>query len=604
MMYCTKVTVLIAVMALVLPAAQSAGVPYQSCEAPRYVRTSTVGADDSEAAYMVRTDSAGRIITAGQFGDYFRPPGYTTVDFDPTEGMDEHVLFGGIDAFVMVTNADGSYAWANTFGGEDDEYLDDIALNADGHVFIVGAFASGVNGKTAVVDFDPGPGADIRVCPGNSVCCYVTEYGRDGRYIKTVVNGAEGADITAKNLEFDVFGNRFVSGFFRNGRFDFDPGDGRDFHRTGNKTKRYITKLTAGGEYAWTLILEVQVAALKLDGHGNLYLTGKFGSSRKYDFDPGPGKDRRGGDDVGDKAFVTRINADLSYGWTRMVARADTSDLRVEDLEVDGDGVYLAGSFSDYVEFDPDGSPDPRTDAGTAAWLVKFTTDGDYQWVHAIPSDGGNSGAEGVSADGRGNVYFTGHFAGNTNFDPDGDGDWQFGRGNGSTFVSKLGVDRTYLWTRLINGSGSTQPWAGVEAASDGRLLIAGYFNSSGVDFDPTEGEDIRRSNGAGDVFVTTWLCSDCDALLSHGLWAKPRGAIVSRVTTNLSAGRVKVQLTSDDGGITLSETARLRPDGRARIRFDELPPGRYDVQLQWIEDENASRLCDGPLMKRSAGVP
>lgn len=603
MMYCTKVTVLIAVMALVLPAAQSTGMPYQSCETPRYIRTRAVGAEDREYADLVRADTAGRIITAGQFGDYFRPPGYTTVDFDPTEGMDEHVLFGGIDAFVMVTNADGSYAWANTFGGEDDEYLDDIALNADGHVFIVGAFASGVNGKTAVVDFDPGPGVDIRVCPGNSVCCYVTEYGRDGRYTKTVVNGAEGAVITAKNLEFDVFGNRFVSGFFQNGRFDFDPGDGRDFHRTGNKTKRYITKLTAGGEYAWTLILEVQVAALKLDGHGNLYLTGKFGSSRKYDFDPGPGKDRRGGDDVGDKAFVTRINDDLSYGWTRMIARADTSDLRVEDLEVDGDGVYVAGSFSDDVEFDPDGSPDPRFD-DHAAWLVKLDTRGRYQWTHVLAGDDGSSSGKGVSADGRGGVYFAGTFGDYINFDPDGEGDVLYGPGSTATFVSKLGSDKTYHWTGVAGGQGWTDLWGGVEATADGRILFAGHFTSRGTDFDPTEGEDIRRDNGAGDAFVSTWLCSDCDAILSHGLWAKPRGAIVSRVTTNLPAGRVKVQLTSEDGGVTLSETARLRPDGRARTRFDDLPPGRYDVQIQWIKDENATRLCDGPLMERSAGVP
>ncbi|GIK17597.1 MAG: hypothetical protein BroJett003_25610 [Planctomycetota bacterium] len=585
---------------LLLVAKQAAGIPRQSCDAPRYVRTSTVGAEDREYAEIVRTDGMGRIITGGLVGRYAFPPGYV-MDFDPTEGVDEKVGFGGEDVFIMVTNADGSYAWTHTFGGDGDEDVRGVAIDAEGRMYVAGTFGREIGDAPNAVDFDPGPDEDIRVCAEDSVFGYLTQYGRNGEYLGTYTNGVEGGKFIIGDVAFDPFGNLFMKGRF-DGEFDFDPGDGVDLRRGGNKAW-FVTKWLSDGSYAWTIELKVSTIAVRFDPQGNLYLAGNFNSAWKYDFDPGPGKDRRGGDDVGDKAFVTRINADLSYGWTRMVARGDTGDVRVVDFEVDADGVYVAGSFSDYIEFDPDGSPDPRIDEGYAAWLVKINTQGDYQWVHAIPSDGGNSSAQGVSADGRGGVYFTGNFAGNTNFDPDGSGDWQFGRGNSSIFVSKLGVDRTYLWTRLMNGSGSTQPWAGVEAASDGRLLIAGYFNSSGVDFDPTEGEDIRHDNGAGDAFVSTWLCSDCDALLSHGLWAKPRGAIVSRVTTNLPAGRVKVQLTSDDGGITLSETARLRPDGRARTRFDGLSPGRYDVQIQWIEDENGARLCDGPLMERSAGA-
>lgn len=579
--------------------------PFQSCEAPRYIRTSTVGAEDYETALVVRADSAGRIITAGEFGRSFLPPGYTTVDFDSTDGVDEHTLLGGIDTFVMVTNADGSYAWTNTFGGEGDEYVDDVAVDQSGQIWVVGGFGLMFSDKTVFVDFDPGPGEDIHSCEPDSFCSFVTRYAPDGRYRGTWSNGAPGGTITAKNLAFDPSGNLFYCGFSSDGRFDMNPRGGEDFHDP-DGLRGYVTKLSANGRYAWTIILEMTLKGMKLDVHGNLYLAGRFNSYRRYDFDPGPGEDSRGGpgEDRGDMIFITRINVDLSYGWTRMVAAAhDIGDVEVTGLAVDGDDAYLAGYFLDYAEFDPDGSPDPHSDEGSAAWLAKVGTDGAYQWVHAIPSDDGNSHAEDVSADGNGGIYFTGGFAGNTNFDPDGAGDWQFGPGNGSTFVTRLGADRTYHWTGVAGGPGDTGP-SGIEATSDGRILIAGNFYSPrGVDFDPTEGEDIRRPYGDYDIFVSNWLCGDCDALLAHGLWTKPRGAVISRVTTNLSGGRVKAQLRSEDGGVSLSYTTRIRSDGSARTRFDNLPPGRHHVHLQWIDDESGARACDGPLMERSASV-
>ncbi len=598
-------TVMVAPLILLHMAGGGLGAPFQSCEVQRYVRTSTIGADDSEAAYIVRTDSAGRIVTAGRFGREGIRSGYS-VDFDPTDGVDEHTIVGRVDPFVMVTNADGSYAWTNTFGGAGDEYVNDLAIDQQGQTWVVGSFGQMFSSDPVYVDFDPGPGEDIHVCPPDSHCSFVATYDPSGAYIGTYSNGDSGGVITAQNIAFDGIGNRFVTGFFQKGTYDLNPRRGEDVHTAGDDTVRYITKFLANGRYAWSVTLPALLRDLDVDSDGNLYLSGKFNSYRRYDFDPGPGEDFRGGaregEDRGYEVFVTRINADRSYGWTRMVAvDHDIGDVVVEDLEVDGDSVYLAGYFRDYIEFDPDGSPDRRTD-DHAAWLVKLDRGGRFQWTHVLAGDDGSSTGKSVSADGRGGVYFAGTFGDYINFDPDGDGDVLYGPGSTATFVSKLGSDKTYHWTGVAGGQGWTD-FQALQAASDGRILFAGHFTSRGTDFDPTEGEDIRRDNGAGDAFVTTWLCSDCDALLSHGLWVKARGAIVSRVNTNLSAGRVELRLTSDDGGVDRTATVRLHPDGRARARFDELPPGRYDVQIQWIDDASVARLCDGPLMKRSAVV-
>ncbi|GIK17337.1 MAG: hypothetical protein BroJett003_23010 [Planctomycetota bacterium] len=577
---------------------QAHAAPRQSCDGPSYVETHCVGAELPEYALFVQSDDAGRIITGGEWHGF--EPGYV-VDFDPTDGVDEKVGFGGDDVYVSVTHADGSYTWTNTFGGDGDEDLNDLAIGANGRIFVAGSFFRRFGDDPVLVDFDPGPGEDIHECPSDSVCSFVTRYEPDGSYLGTWSNGAEGKEIIASQIEFDVFGNMFIAGYFRGGPFDFDPTEGEDLHRAGVFGRHFLTKMLQDGTYAWTIEFEVSIRRVKLDSHGDLYITGSFDSYHKYDFDPGPGKDRRGGDNL-KKVFVTRLNADLSYGWTRMVAQSD-ENLQVYDMDNDGDDILIAGYFYDHVIFNPDGEPDYRSDPDNGtAWLVKLDTRGRYQWVYAIPSDDGSSSARGVSADRHGSVYLSGSFGGQTNFDPDGEGDWHFGGGNASMFVTKLGADRSYQWTRVVGGSGSMYPW-NIKAASDGRLLISGgFYSPRGVDFNPTDGEDIRHDNGVEDAFVTTWLCSDCDALQSHGLSAKPRGSVISRVTTNLTGGRVKVQLTFDLD--TVAQTGRIRTDGRVRTRFDGLSPGRYDVQIQWIEDENGARLCDGPLMERSAGVP
>ncbi len=68
----------------------------------------TVGGGLDDGASGVAVDADGSVLAVGSFGQ--------TVDFDPSEGVDEHTANGLWDHkwFLMKLRGDGSYAWTNT----------------------------------------------------------------------------------------------------------------------------------------------------------------------------------------------------------------------------------------------------------------------------------------------------------------------------------------------------------------------------------------------------------------------------------------------------------------------------------------------------------
>ena len=83
-----------------------------------------------------------------------------TVDFDPGPGVCERTSNGGADIFVSKFDTDGNFLWVQTWGAENDDYIENVWVDPLGEVY--------VTGKTmGTVDFDPGPGQDIHVANGD-----------------------------------------------------------------------------------------------------------------------------------------------------------------------------------------------------------------------------------------------------------------------------------------------------------------------------------------------------------------------------------------------------------------------------------------------------
>src|SRR5262249_18519550 len=95
-------------------------------------------------ASAVAVDTAGNHYVTGWFSG--------TVDFNPGTGADMKTSFGDTDVFITRFNADGSYAWTQTFGGTYDDYAIGIAIS-DASIYVTGGFNStdaGVGGTGSI----------------------------------------------------------------------------------------------------------------------------------------------------------------------------------------------------------------------------------------------------------------------------------------------------------------------------------------------------------------------------------------------------------------------------------------------------------------------
>jgi hypothetical protein len=160
--------------------------------------------------------------------------------------------------------------------------------------------------------------------------------------------------------------------------------------------------------------------------------------------------------------WVQQINSDHTD-----VAYALTSDAY--------SNVYVAGSFSGTVDFDPGPDVFNLTSLGsTDAFVYKMTHDGSLLWAKRI---GGpqTDNAYDIALDADGNIVITGSFHTIIDFDP-GPNVVEIGSyGQEDVFVEKLSPVGNYIWAKRIGGGGRDEPQSlAIDESND--IYITGFF--------------------------------------------------------------------------------------------------------------------------------
>lgn len=223
-----------------------------------------------------------------------------------------------------------------------------LAVDAGGAMYLAGQFAG-------TVDFDPGPRTRT-ASSGPSQGGFVLKLTAAGNFdwVAPFVgqgSGKTAGSAVAQSLTLDGGGDVIVGGYYGNA-VDFDPGSGTTTLPTGGGG--FITKLTAGGSLAWARALEgtdsTFVYGVAVDAAGGIYATGAFKGT--VDLDPGAGTRSRttaGNFDV----FAVKLTAAGEF--TRAEMFGGPGEDLGRGIAVDAAGtVYLVGSYTGAVDFDPD----------------------------------------------------------------------------------------------------------------------------------------------------------------------------------------------------------------------------------------------------------
>jgi Beta-propeller repeat len=207
---------------------------------------------------------------------------------------------GGLDGFVSKINAAGTaVVYSTVFGGTGAESLAAIAVDSAGNAYVTG-FTQSTNFPTANA---------IQAIYGGSQDAFVTKINAAGSaLVYSTYLGGSNSEVGA-GIDVDGAGNAYTTGNTQS--TNFPTANALQATSTGGDA--YVTKINAAGSaFVYSTYLGGSNgdsgSSLKVDGAGNVYLTGTTGSTDFPAVNPIQGTNA-GPTSFPQDAFVTKINA-------------------------------------------------------------------------------------------------------------------------------------------------------------------------------------------------------------------------------------------------------------------------------------------------------
>lgn len=475
----------------------------QACNTMQYGWTQTWGSTGDDWGHSLAIGETGEIYLAGHFEK--------RVDFDPSpKRTDWHQSNGESDASYIFFDADGRHRWTGTVGGSSFDIPLGVALFED-RLYFAGYFRG-------PADMNPKRRVDLLQGNPERSNAYLTALGVDKRYHWTKSIYCEITSLL-QSVVVDSQGNPVAVGSY-SGAADFDPGKRKDIRRP-NGPDGYndvvVWKLNPKGRYQWTHTVggaDLDTALhVTLDRADNIYACGQYFGN--VDFDPRGKGDVHVGLGLWD-AFLTSLSPKGKVRWTWSVTSSSYDSAWGVATSQD-QRIYVSGFVSGDADFDARGNGDLRKLQGAAdCFLSVLSTEGEYLGTHILHGIAGQGSVipRAVAVDdARGRLALTGGFAGTVDLDPGPGEDRRVSTGSWDIFIVLLTLDGRHIESFVVGGS-DQQDWPeDVRFDRDGNLLVTGYFQASGVDFDPCIMADVRQRTGDTwpDAFLTKYLCDDCD---------------------------------------------------------------------------------------------
>ena len=303
-------------------------------------------------------------------------------------------------------------------------------------------------------------------------------------------------------------------------------------------TDGFISKYSADGSRIWTqlitstnnLSLGESANGIAIASDGAIYIVGSVSG-------PTDGQGHSGDFD----AFITKLSADGTRAWTRLVGSSSAEFGAAITIGLDG-SIYIAGTTSGAGSLD---GVARNLSSYSDAFVTKFSSDGTKVWTRLISSEGFDQ-AYALTTGSDGFIYV----AGGT----DGSLGGQTNSGGGDAFLTKVAADGSLIWTRTL-GTGDSVYATALTNASDGSVYVAGHARGN---------LDGLSSNGSYDAFIANYNSNGVKA------WTRTLGASAGDGAYGLA--------TASDGSIFVAGLANGVLDGQASAGNNDVFVARYNA--------------------------
>ena len=439
-------------------------------------------------AYSLAIDTSGNKYIAGIFTNE------TDLDFGP--GIEVGINGSYEDSFITKLDSDGNTVWVKTIAGLPGNWVKIQSIDTDstGNLYLAGTF----NGS---IDFDIGTGTMTLSSIGD-IDGFVMKIDEAGDFVWAYDVGGSGFD-ECWNLAVDPTGNIYVTGSF-SGTVDFDPGAGIYNLSSPFSTDAYVQKVDTDGNFLWAFSNStsntVEGYDIEIDENGDVILSGFF-SDGIVDFDPGTGVLNLGG--IWSYAYLQKIDSDANLIWAEVIKGFFYSDATIFSIATDADkNIYMTGKFWGSVDFDPGPgtfviTPDGLD--GPEIFVLKLGETGNFKWATYFGSDD-DDGSHAIAIDDSSNLFVTGFFEGDGDFDPGAEVVNLTIDGITDGFLISFDSTGTFRWVLEVGGPGNFDIAYPLETDLDNTLLLAGWYSDS-VDFDPSLYDSTLLSVGVTEAF-------------------------------------------------------------------------------------------------------
>jgi hypothetical protein len=310
------------------------------------------------------------------------------------------------------------------------------------------------------------------------------------------------------------------------------------------------TSFAGGGSclpgYLGTTPLATQAlndAAVAIGTDGSYYLAGEF--SGTVDFDPTTAQDIRMTATPNDvDGFITKINPDGSYAWTRTLG--GRGGISVVGLAAAAGGAVVAvGTYSDSVDLDPGSGTDLHQTATPYAqdvFAVRLAGDGSFVWGRSFAAMDSSAydTAAGVAVDATDAVYVVGNYLGTVDFGSGGSPSVHT-VANQSGVLVKLTSAGALSWVQSVEDTGCVASLTAVTVATDGSVWGVGAASTGPYCAFPSP----AGAQGANDALIVAYTAAGA----ARGSWTLEGGyqVVASSVAAGTS-GSVYVAGTASGG--------------------------------------------------------
>lgn len=249
------------------------------------------------------------------------------------------------------------------------------------------------------------------------------------------------------------------------------------------------------------------------DNAGNVYIAGRF-SGANVDFDPSPAGTFLLSSAGMTDAFVAKYDANGLFLWAFRYGGASHDETMAVTVD-QNNNVYITGYFrGTNIDFDPGAGVANLTSVGDAGAdpgyggdivVARYTAAGQYVWAFNAGSGELYDSGIAIGTDGAGDVYVGGYFKNSVDFNP-GAGNAILNSANGgSIFLAKYSSAGAYQWVFNLGAGNTNNAMFDLKIDAAGNVYTTGYFQGSGIDFDPGPGNAPLSSAGSYEIFVAKY---------------------------------------------------------------------------------------------------